>query len=277
MAIKLVTIDIDDTLVNSDRVITPRVKQAINEATAAGVKIVLTTGRPLTGVVDYLDELGLNHSDDQYAVTYNGGMVQTTSGQALGGAQLSRADYVELRQLADELGAYLQVETLEAAYTADKDVNFWAIRENFIIKMPLHIKPLSEMTDDMDYVKFMLIGEEAEINRYRDSLPQAIQDKYYIVKSTPHHLEFMNKKATKGGGLRVLAERLGLSIDQTMALGDQQNDITMIEAAGLGVAMANAVDEVKAVADAQTTSQNEDGVGVAIEKWVLGKDVPELD
>jgi Cof subfamily protein (haloacid dehalogenase superfamily) len=276
MAIKLVTIDIDDTLVNTDRVITPRVQAAIQDATAAGVKIVLATGRPLTGVTDYLNQLGLNHADDQFAITYNGGVVQTTNGEQLGGAELSLMDYAKLRKIADEFGAYLQVETLEAAYTADKDVNFWAIRENFIIQMPLHIRPISEMTEDMHYVKFMFIGEEDEINRYRDALPQEIKDSYYIVKSTPHHLEFMNKKATKGGGLLVLAAHLGLQVDETMALGDQQNDLTMIEAAGLGVAMGNAIDELKAVANAQTTTQNQDGVGLAIEKWVLGRDVPEL-
>ncbi|MBJ7693826.1 sugar-phosphatase [Weissella sp. GP1] len=276
MAIKLITIDIDDTLVNTAKQVTPRVKAALQEATAQGVKVVLTTGRPLPGVQEYLDELGLNHQDDQYAITYNGGVVQTTNGEELGGKELAYSDYLRLREVADELGAYLQVETIDAAYTSAKEINYWASRENFLIKMPLFIKPVDEMDPNDHYVKFMFIGDEADIDAWRDALPNDVKEAYYIVKSTPQHLEFMHKDATKGSGLLTLADKLGIDQSETMALGDQQNDITMIEAAGLGVAMGNAVPEVKAVADVETTTQNTDGVGVAVEKWVLGRDVPEL-
>lgn len=276
MAIKLITIDIDDTLVNTAKQVTPRVKAALQEATAQGVKVVLTTGRPLPGVQEYLDELGLNHQDDQYAITYNGGVVQTTNGEELGGKELAYLDYLRLREVADELGAYLQVETIDAAYTSAKEINYWASRENFLIKMPLIIKPVDEMDPNDHYVKFMFIGDEADIDSWRDALPADVKEAYYIVKSTPQHLEFMHKDATKGSGLLTLAAKLGIDRSETMALGDQQNDVTMIEAAGLGVAMGNAVPEVKAVADVETTTQNTDGVGVAVEKWVLGRDVPEL-
>ena len=276
MAIKLITIDIDDTLVNTAKQVTPRVKAALQEATAQGVKVVLTTGRPLPGVQEYLDELGLNHQDDQYAITYNGGVVQTTNGEELGGKELAYSDYLRLREVADELGAYLQVETIDAAYTSAKEINYWASRENFLIKMPLFIKPVDEMDPNDHYVKFMFIGDEADIDAWRGALPNDVKEAYYIVKSTPQHLEFMHKDATKGSGLLTLADKLGIDQSETMALGDQQNDITMIEAAGLGVAMGNAVPEVKAVADVETTTQNTDGVGVAVEKWVLGRDVPEL-
>lgn len=276
MAIKLITIDIDDTLVDTAKQVTPRVKAALQEATAQGVKVVLTTGRPLPGVQEYLDELGLNHQDDQYAITYNGGVVQTTNGEELGGKELAYSDYLRLREVADELGAYLQVETIDAAYTSAKEINYWASRENFLIKMPLIIKPVDEMDPNDHYVKFMFIGDEADIDSWRDALPADVKEAYYIVKSTPQHLEFMHKDATKGSGLLTLAAKLGIDRSETMALGDQQNDVTMIEAAGLGVAMGNAVPEVKAVADVETTTQNADGVGVAVEKWVLGRDVPEL-
>lgn len=276
MAIKLITIDIDDTLVNTAKQVTPRVKAALQEATAQGVKVVLTTGRPLPGVQEYLDELVLNHQDDQYAITYNGGVVQTTNGEELGGKELAYSDYLRLREVADELGAYLQVETIDAAYTSAKEINYWASRENFLIKMPLIIKPVDEMDPNDHYVKFMFIGDEADIDSWRDALPADVKEAYYIVKSTPQHLEFMHKDATKGSGLLTLAAKLGIDRSETMALGDQQNDVTMIEAAGLGVAMGNAVPEVKAVADVETTTQNADGVGVAVEKWVLGRDVPEL-
>lgn len=277
MAIKLVTIDIDDTLINSARQITPRVKAAVQSAKQAGVKVVLATGRPLLGVVDYLNELGLNDQDDQFVINYNGGMVQTTSGISLGGAQLDLSAYQELRQLADELGAYMQVEGKDAAYTTNTIIPHEASGENYLVKMPLKITPMAEMTADMDYVKMMMIAGAEDVQRFEAALPKAIRDKYYVVKSTPNFLEFMNAQATKGAGLKILAQYLGVDMRETMALGDQENDLTMIEAAGLGVAMGNAVDKLKAAANAQTLSQNEDGVALALEKWALGKTVPELD
>ncbi|MDR3191298.1 MAG: Cof-type HAD-IIB family hydrolase [Lactobacillaceae bacterium] len=267
--IKLVTIDIDDTLVNSAKEITPRVKQAIQAATAQGVKIVLTTGRPLTGVVGYLQELGLADQADQYVITYNGGVVETTSGVALGGAINTLADYRDLRAVADDLGAYLQTETLNGAFTTNQVVNKWASFENYIVQMDLSVVPVEAMSSAEQYVKFMFIGEAEEIQKWSTALPADIYERFYVVKSTPHNLEFMHKDATKGNGLKVLADKLGIAIDETMALGDQANDLTMIEAAGLGVAMENAVPAVKAAAQAITTSQNADGVGVAIEKYVL--------
>jgi len=274
--IKLITIDIDDTLVNTAKEITPRVKAALNAATAQGVKVVLATGRPLPGVQAYLDELGLNNQADQYVVTYNGGVVQTTAGQPLGGKELSLADYTDLRHVADELGAYMQVETLRTVYTTNRTINTYASGENALIRMPLQVMDLADMDPNEHYVKFMFIGEEAEVNGWRDALPQRIKDAYYIVKSTPNFLEFMHKDATKGNGLLALATALEIDPSETMALGDQQNDVTMIKAAGLGVAMGNAVAEVRENADVITTTQNQDGVGLAVEKWVLGREVPEL-
>lgn len=276
MAIKLITIDIDDTLVNTAKEITPRVKAALNEATNQGVKVVLATGRPLPGVQAYLDELGLNNQTDQYVVTYNGGVVQTTAGQPLGGQELSLADYADLRHVADELGAYMQVETLNTVYTTNRTINTYASGENALIRMPLQVTDLADMDPNEHYVKFMFIGEEDEVNAWRDALPQRIKDTYYIVKSTPNFLEFMHKDATKGNGLLALAKALDIDPSETMALGDQQNDVTMIKAAGLGVAMGNAVAEVRENADVITTTQNQDGVGLAVEKWVLGREVPEL-
>ena len=82
-------------------------------------------------------------------------------------------------------------------------------------------------------------------------------------------MEVINKEASKGNGLTTLAKHLGISMDETMAIGDQQNDMSMVEVAGFGVSMGNGIPELKQIADAVTTTQDEDGVGVAIDKYVL--------
>lgn len=276
MGIELITIDIDDTLVNSDKEITPRVKKALQEATAQGAKVVLATGRPLSGVKDYLVELGLNDSTDQFAITYNGSVVQNTVGEQLGGHELTLADYKKFKAIADEYDSYFQIESLDYAITANKVINRHVNGENNMVQMPLHIKEVDEMTTDEHYVKFMFIDETDKIDQLVANMPQELKDDYYIVQSTPNFLEVMHKESTKGNGLAILANKLDIDISNTMALGDQHNDLTMIKQAGLGVAMGNAVDEIKDNADFITTSQNEDGVGLAVEKWVLNKNVSEL-
>ena len=277
MGIKLITIDIDDTLVNSEKQITPRVKQALQTATNQGVKVVLATGRPLSGVQDYLTQLHLANQSDQFAITYNGSVVQTTAGEQLGGHELSLADYKKFKAIAEKYNAYIQVESLSYAITANTMVNRFANGENNMVRMPLKFQPVSDMTTDEHYVKFMFIDEAEKIDELAEHMPQELKDEYYIVKSTPNFLEVMHKQSTKGNGLQLLADKLGIDMSETMALGDQHNDLTMIAASGIGVAMANAVLEVKATADVMTTSQNEDGVGLAVEKWVLNQSVPELE
>lgn len=277
MGIKLITIDIDDTLVNSEKQITPRVKQALQTATNQGVKVVLATGRPLSGVQDYLTQLHLANQSDQFAITYNGSVVQTTAGEQLGGHELSLADYEKFKAIAEKYNSYIQVESLSYAITANTMVNRFANGENNMVRMPLKFQPVSDMTTDEHYVKFMFIDEAEKIDELAEHMPQELKDEYYIVKSTPNFLEVMHKQSTKGNGLQLLADKLGIDMSETMALGDQHNDLTMIAASGIGVAMANAVPEVKATADVMTTSQNEDGVGLAVEKWVLNQSVPELE
>ena len=277
MGIKLITIDIDDTLVNSNKQITARVKHALQKATNQGIKVVLATGRPLSGVQDYLTELALADQSDQFAITYNGSVVQTTAGEQMGGHELSLADYKKFKGISDKFRSYIQVESLSYAITANTMVNRFANGENNMVRMPLKFQPMAEMTSDEHYVKFMFIDTAEKIDEIADNMPQDLKNEYYIVKSTPNFLEVMHKESTKGNGLQLLADKLGIDISDTMALGDQYNDLTMIAAAGTGVAMANAVPEVKATADVMTTSQNEDGVGLAVEKWALNQSVPELE
>jgi Cof subfamily protein (haloacid dehalogenase superfamily) len=156
-------------------------------------------------------------------------------------------------------------------------INRYANGENNMVQMPLQIKSVDDMSADEHYIKFMFIDETEIIDKLVANMPKELQDNYYIVQSTPNFLEVMHKESTKGNGLAILADKLGIDLAKTMALGDQHNDLTMIQQAGLGIAMANAVDEIKDNADFITTSQNDDGVGLAVEKWVLGKNVPELE
>ena len=106
MSIKLIAVDIDGTLLNSQRQVTPEVFQAIQDAKAAGVKVVIATGRPIPGVLPLLEELNLNQDGD-YVITFNGGLVQETStGNELIRETLSYEDYLDIEVLANKLGVH---------------------------------------------------------------------------------------------------------------------------------------------------------------------------
>jgi Cof subfamily protein (haloacid dehalogenase superfamily) len=115
----------------------------------------------------------------------------------------------------------------------------------------------------------MMIDEPALLDEIIPLIPESFMEKYTVVKSTPFFLEILNKEVHKGAALERLATHLGLDRSEVMALGDNENDVTMIEYAGLGIAMANATENVKNAADIITASNDEHGVAEAIKQYIL--------
>ena len=115
----------------------------------------------------------------------------------------------------------------------------------------------------------MMIDEPEILGPAMEKLPKEVYEKYTVVRSTPFFLEFLNKEVNKGVGVELLAKHLGIKREEVMTFGDAGNDLHMIEYAGLGVAMANAFDEVKEAANYITDTNENDGVAKAIEKFIL--------
>ncbi|MDR1013053.1 MAG: HAD-IIB family hydrolase, partial [Lactobacillales bacterium] len=115
----------------------------------------------------------------------------------------------------------------------------------------------------------MYVDEADYLTEVIQKFPKCLKKKYTTVRSAPFYFEILHSKASKGNALLVLAKKLNLERKEIMAIGDAENDLSMIKVAGLGVAMANATIEVKKEADVETTSNNKSGVALAIEKWVL--------
>jgi len=115
----------------------------------------------------------------------------------------------------------------------------------------------------------MMIDEPEILDKAIARIPAEVKEKYTVLKSAPYFLEILDKRVNKGTGVKSLADALGIKPEEIMTLGDQENDIAMLEYAGLGVAMENAIPSVKEVANFVTKSNLEDGVAYAIEKFVL--------
>lgn len=272
MAIKMVAIDIDGTLINDQRKITPKTVAAIKTASKQGVKVVLCTGRPMTGVRAYLDQLGLNDADDEYVISFNGGLAQSTSGNVLVNYTMSFAEYADWQSYCIKEGVKSQIETRDYIYTINRDISPYTVYESELVSMPIRYRSfdeLSQIQDQYIIAKAMMVDEKARIDQAWKDLPESMTTRFSIVRSEDFYLEFMNKQASKGNALHVLSQELNIKQDEVMALGNAQNDDSMIEYAGLGVAMGNSVPETMAIADVKTADNNHDGVAEAINKYVL--------
>ncbi|MFH8136182.1 sugar-phosphatase [Pantoea osteomyelitidis] len=269
MAIKLIAIDMDGTLLNPQHLITPAVKSAIDRARDKGVSIVLATGRPFVGVERYLMELDLQQ-EGQYCISNNGALVQRAqNGDCVAEVTLGFDDYLYIEQLARELGVHFQAFDQSHLYTPNKDISEYTIHEASLTGIPVRYRAVEEMDRATRFPKLMMIDRPELLDKAIQRLPAKAQQSYTILKSAPYYLEILDPRVNKGYGVKMLADKLGLKQEEVMAIGDQENDLAMIEYAGTGVAMGNAIDSVKKIAQFITKTNIEDGVAHAIEELVL--------
>ncbi|EFE96990.1 sugar-phosphatase [Serratia odorifera] len=269
MAIELIAIDMDGTLLNPQHQITPAVKQAITAARRKGVHVVLATGRPYVGVQDYLRQLDIQGGND-FCITYNGALVlQAVDGACILQETLGFDDYLHFEQLARQLGVHFQAFDFDTLYTPNKDIGKYTVHEAEMTGIPLKYRSVDEMDRNMRFPKVMMIDEPELLDSAIARIPPETLAQYTLLKSAPYYLEILHKKVDKGAGVKMLADHLGIAQQNVMALGDQANDTAMIEFAGVGVAMGNAIPALKQVAQFVTSSNTEDGVARAIEKFVL--------
>lgn len=267
--IQLIAIDIDGTLLTSDHQLSEEVCQAIQAAKAKGVKVVLCTGRPIVGVMPYLEKLGLKDASD-IAITQNGALVQETASEKV----LSHLT-IELEQLKKIHEFSL---TQEAQLTFFDDQHMYSLNSNpsplvwedaELLHTDLRLTTIEEVTEEMLLTKAMFLGTPTEIDTLLADLPEELLAEFYGVRSVPYNFEFLNPAASKGEALHLLAESLGLTADEVMAIGDAENDRSMLEYAGNAVVMANALPDIQKLATFLTKSNDEHGVAYAIEKLVL--------
>ena len=269
MAIKLVASDIDNTLLTTDKKLTARTIAAVQAAKERGIHVVLCTGRPLTGVLPLLNQLGLT-TDSDYVITLNGAQVQRATGEQLFASTIPLTEYRQLVPYFAKLGVNMHMVTLNSGvYVHQPDIGYYTVFDTYHTKMHLHVVPLKQLPANIQIAKYMMADEPAKIDAVTQQLPSTITDHFYCVRSERFFYELLNKQATKGNAVMALAHRLGITPAEVMTLGDENNDLTMIAQAGWGVAMGNANSQVKAVAQAVTADNNHDGVAQAIEKYVL--------
>ncbi|WP_069997347.1 sugar-phosphatase [Cellulosilyticum sp. I15G10I2] len=264
---KLIAVDMDGTLLKEDKTISDTTKKAISNAQQKGVKVVLASGRPIEGLTKYLEELDLL-SEEDYVLSFNGSIVQNTkTKQVIRKHILKGEDLFELYKIARQIGVNIHAFSNEGCITPK--MSKYSELEGTINGIPVIEMDYKMVDQSEDIIKIMMVDEPEVLEEAIKKLPEYLYQKYTVVRSAPYFLEFLNKRSSKGVGIKALSDHLGIKKEQIICIGDAGNDLDMIKFAGLGVAMGNAFEEVKAAADYITKNNQEDGVAHVIRKFVL--------
>ncbi|MFB9770421.1 Cof-type HAD-IIB family hydrolase [Lactiplantibacillus modestisalitolerans] len=261
--ITTIALDLDNTLLTSEKTITARTATVLKKLHTAGKQIVLCTGRPIKAIAPFLKQLELNQERD-YAITFNGGLVQqNTTGKVLARTSVNKANLQPLFEQAKQRGFYLDVLGLDQVY-AITDLGKSPYEEMLKGLMPFSDVSFADLPDQ-EYGKVVTAGPDAK--QLQAQLPSQITDFFHVVPSRTNLLEYLPPRTDKANGLKALLDHTGATFDNLMAFGDQENDLGMLTAAKVGVAMANAIPAVKAATKYATKSNDEDGVAVFLEDY----------
>lgn len=270
--IKLVAIDLDGTLLKDDKTISDRNKEVLQQAKAEGVKIVLCTGRPLVAIESYLDRLELRDAGD-YSITFNGSAVQKNdTGEELVSHSFGLQDVQRVASVMAQLNLPLDVISVDTCIHLTTAPEHPSIYQSINPVLKYETKKVSDLTDDIIFNKMVVAIEPAYLDEQLKQLPQELHESFNIMKSRDCLLEIIHPEGSKANGIALLGEQLGITADEVMALGDEENDVSMIEYAGMGVVMENGNPSLKEIAQYVTKSNEEDGVAHAVEKFVLNKE-----
>ncbi|WP_423189291.1 Cof-type HAD-IIB family hydrolase [Alkalibacterium sp. f15] len=269
MSIKLVAIDLDGTLLNSKHEVSEENKQAIRKAKEQGVKIVLVTGRPLKAMLHILEACNLTEPGD-IALTYNGGLVQwTETGESIRQITFQKEDALDIYQLSQDLELPCNFIDLDVVHAPPYPIGKPSLYPEVMHALPFEPINMMDLPELFPVNKIVYCWHQEELDQKIKEIPAIYRERYNLIKSRPQLLEFMPKSIDKGKGLDLLSEILDIKVSDMMAIGDQENDLAMVLRAGTGVAMENAIDLVKDAAQIVTKTNDQHGVGYAIEKYVL--------
>jgi Cof subfamily protein (haloacid dehalogenase superfamily) len=263
---KAVFIDMDGTLLQSNHTVSAATKQAIQQLTANGILVAPVSARPLHGMLHITEKVFPAHTP---VVSLNGSYIYHNDEIVFDAAvsiKESESVHSALQQKEVSVMYYSRMEWFATEDTA------LIKKEQKITPVPVTIQPfektvgyLKETNSGMN--KILIAGEKGLILNIEKELLQQHHGALNIYKSQPRYLEVMNLKASKTNAIRFLLKQYNISVDEIIAIGDNYNDREMISFAGKGVAMGNAPDDIKAVADFVTDTNNHDGVAKALKHF----------
>ena len=264
MAIKLFVTDLDGTLLNRRHEISEANRRAVKAAVARGVVATIATGRMYASALPYAKRLEV----DVPIITYNGALIKSVAGDVWFEKYLAPDAVADVYALCRQRGWYVQTYKDDALYFAERDVRAHRYEVAAGIKGQAVGGALYKMTEGVP--KMLLITEgSAQSDAFVEVIQETLGVRVFATKSNPEYIEIVHPDVNKAAALTVLMERLGLTKDEVLAIGDSNNDLPMLKAAGTSVAMGNASEAIRALCTDVTADCDEDGVAKAIEKHIL--------
>lgn len=264
---KAVFLDMDGTLLKSDHSVSDETIQTIHQLTNKGIAVILVSARPLNAVLPTFRHIGLPAASP--VITLNGSYIVENDlpiFQATVDLETTARVTEEVRLFKATIAYYLQREW----FSEVKDA--WTDHEQKIMDVPVEVGPIASLIKDWSARnigpnKMMVMSEPDNIAQIQQHLRSIYNGRLNIYPSKATYLEVMDTRGSKANAVKFVSERLGIAREEVIAMGDNYNDVEMIQFAGVGVAMGNAPDDIKAIADHVTDTNNNDGVRKAMEKF----------
>lgn len=272
MAIKLISLDMDGTLLNSQSEMQPSSIAALKKALRQGIKVVLASGRPIAGLKKYMEQLGIEGSA-QYVITLNGAITRNADDDIIMEQLVPNRFYRKMTAFA--LAHHVPFNIVAAdsrIITADHNVDPWVYQQAYENHAILYIRTPDEMEEtDFQIAKGAFVGEPPVLDAVEPLVRKTFGKDLYVVRGDRNFLELLNPATSKGTALRKLCAVLKIKKQEVMAFGDQKNDIDSFDFAGIGVCMGNGDAETKKHADYVTASNDQDGISQALAKFVFNR------
>ena len=274
--IKAIVLDIDGTLYSSEKKVTPKTKDILIKAQQQGIKVILASGRPTTGMIEVGKELQLDVYEGYY-VSFNGSkVVDAKTREELFDYPMDLEDAKHvLHHLKQFDRARAMINHGEYMYVHDVYDNYIDINGTSMNIYQYEARggnfKLCEVDDletfvDFSVNKILTTGDPAYLETHYKAMSEPFKDTLSCMFTAPIYFEYTAKNIDKAAALDALFTSIGINKEEVISFGDGQNDTSIIKYAGIGVAMGNAVAELKEVADEITLSNEEDGIAVALEQ-----------
>lgn len=257
--------DLDGTLLGDDKVLTPRVLDAISQMRQRGIEGCVVTGRMYQATIPYLRQLRF----DAPVVCYQGAaVIDPDTDEVLLDTPLPNAQALELVDYAQANNLHVQLYANDRYYCEELN-RFEGLYAKVSGVEPIVVPSLRAQFDVWDATKGVIIADPDIVLSHLAPVKRLFGDRAYVTRSLSHFLEVMDANVDKGKALEIVARELNVPMTDVMAIGDSWNDAPLLKAAGFGVAMGSAPPELRDVADAVVADVANDGVAEAIERFAL--------
>lgn len=274
-AIKMIIMDMDGTLLSSDKIIQEKTKTQLMKAQENGIKLVLASGRPHSGITKYAKELKMEQYDG-YIISYNGASVYSCqSDKVVRHKKIPKEDAKKILKHLESFDVIPMIQDHRKLYVNNvykgniqvhgetfNIIEYEARGGNYLLQEEV----LSEFLD-FDLSKILVAGEVDYLQAYHQDLSKPFNGTYQAMFTAPFYYEFTHNDADKGASLQALIKSLDISLDEVMGFGDDINDLPFLKIIGHPVAMSNANPKIMDFVNAVCLSHDEDGIGTYLENY----------